>query len=522
MYPPQLCSLLGSRLHELSQSRRWPQALAQCWHAIAFSRTGAYHQAASLTDRISLDQSAHDLTHDEAGLATWRASQFAASITHQPLVLLRALALLAAGSPVLASGIPAIQLPHEIYTGGVMQCEVFQWSTDWKATKSSVFLVRAASGRTDVQAANLHAYTSPYHLVPDTLDGLKIQVTDSGSTLLDERFHAIRASGRAVRVYVAEFLYPLDFIDASGALPDSRWNATGLKNEAQIEQLALAHLNSANAAGCDVVIYPELAITPKIQRAIQLHLLTRAHIASARKAGADTVIFPEIESSYSGPRVIQLAPWADLNALDNPVASSGVALVICGSFHHPNQLANGYSNVAYALDGAGNVVPGFTHRKLTFVSIGGHQTSSTLNEAIELGDTLSLVATPIGLLCSCICLDLAQKLPGYVIPLSHVPFTFMFVPSLSRNTNAHQESAKDILRNRQASVICANQGPAIFRAKSVDWIARNSFVMSSVTSDSLPAILSPTSKFNPYSGGKIFDVPVPTSAPTAESLIVIA
>jgi hypothetical protein len=476
MYSAQLCQQLSVRLHALSRERRWPEALAQCWHSLVFKSGNSYHQAGAIVNRFTIQKEASELVNPDSGLSIWSPAEFEESISKRPLVVLRALALLAAALPNLASGQIPIQLPPSVYSGGVIECEVCQWSNESEIERSTVFTVEMPPARTDSQSTSLHAYTAPFHLLPDKLGELNIKVSTSGSILLDERLRSIRESGRSLRIYVAEFLPGPHFQDDPKQQPNSAWIAKGLENEPSLESLAIAHLNSAENSGCDVLIFPELTITPGILKSIQRKLLLQ----------------PKQSGSMHSNR--------------------GLALVICGSFHYPISDSEAYCNVTYALDAAGNVIHGLTHTKLSTVSLGNEADQSLLNEAIHLGNTLSLVATPIGLLCSCICLDLAQRLPGYEIPLSHIPFSVLFVPSLSKKTNAHLRSAQDILLHQTATIIVANQAAATFRGQpTVGWKPDASFIITSIDSHT-PIVLKPTAQFDIVDGAKIYEAALPMNS----------
>ncbi len=473
MYPVHIGNHLAVRLHQLVQLRRWPEALAQCWHSLVYSSSAVYHKATSLADRSTLKQAVAVLIDLEIGITSWEIKDFERSISREPLVLLRSLAVLAESLPVLASGQLSVQYHHSIYSGGVIECKVCVWKESNQEEWTSVYLVEAQPAQTDNQASSLHAYTSPYHLLPSSINNFNIKVSNSESPVLDAQLRAIRSSGRPLRIYVAEFLEGPNFKEYPKHPTSTAFVAHGLNNEYEMGQVALLHLESAMQNNCDILMYPELTITPNIKRLIQIELLKQT---------------PKINKSST---------------------ARNIALVVCGSFHCATENESEFCNITNALDGLGNHIYGLTHTKLSPASIG------SINEAVVPGNTLSLVATPIGLLCSCICLDLPQTLPGYVTPFEFIPFSFLFVPSLSETTNSHKRRATEILRHQRGVIIVANQAPATLRGNSTKWNIGSSFVSSSADICK-PRDIEPEHKLLPYEGASIFEVPLPIASPYGE------
>lgn len=117
----------------------------------------------------------------------------------------------------------------------------------------------------------------------------------------------------------------------------------------------------------------------------------------ARDNGVDVVVMPELAVT---PAVRQkIATW--LRETD----AHGISLVAAGSFHETDAADGKRYNIARLFDQYGDTV--ITHRKLkplgtlaTGLSTGDHA-----GEDIDVGRTMTLLSTPIGLLALPICLD---------------------------------------------------------------------------------------------------------------------
>jgi len=223
------------------------------------------------------------------------------------------------------------------------------------------------------------------------------------------------------RIYLAEFSEPPKFLPRDPG-DKERWIAMGLDNEEALKQEVLDHLDRAIGKRADVVVLPELTITPRI----------KAEIAS----------------------------WLrERNGIDETLGRSQLIMVVAGSFHVPRGDANEFANETCALDAQGNSIDPLTHRKICPVEL--NMNERMLIEDIHEGNTISLLKTDGGIHALVICLDLAQK-GDTSLPLRKLPVSWVWVPSLSGRIGPHEDQAKLLTLSQPAIVACANQGPAYF------------------------------------------------------------
>lgn len=210
------------------------------------------------------------------------------------------------------------------------------------------------------------------------------------------------------------------------------WQARGLHNEAEVQAHCLAHLAQAQAQGADVLVLPELLVTPAVRRALQDALYQHA-IGPAAETGAHAV-----------------------------------TAVVAGSFHVPQRAgeAEVWVNQASVLDRWGNEV-GTEGRSDQAALAQGKFSSVDLVPVVEgnhKADTLWLAHSAIGVHAVGICLDLAQAADGDELPWKRLPVRWLWSPSLSAITSAHRDRAKTLGLHWRVSVACANQGAADFGA----------------------------------------------------------
>ncbi len=239
-----------------------------------------------------------------------------------------------------------------------------------------------------------------------------------------------------IRICLAEFTHAPKFLEDPDAITGNPklWVTIGLENEEQILNEALLHLKYAYDQKCDVLIFPELTITKKIRESI--------------------------------------ADWL----FNNNVGDTNISWVVAGSFHEVDLNDGLVYNQASVIDGTGDFVAPFAHRKLTRVDL-LHSKDSSLIEGIQTSELVTCVHTELGIQAVVICLDLAQGANEDHIELERLPLSWLWVPSLSRTVNPHIKQSKHIQLRQPCTVTCANQGPAQFRGHESGFAANLSFVV---------------------------------------------
>lgn len=293
------------------------------------------------------------------------------------------------------------------------------------AARHCYLLHRTIDGRlAKLETQHIHPFRHiPHWMVvrgrPDPASPSISARVQSANTSLDKSFESL-SNAAVARIYLAEFIAPPKFVPKNPA-DKLRWVAVGLQNEEELREEAIQHLETALAEAADVVLFPELTITPRIKDEIARWL--RRH-----------------------------------NPFNVALERPQIVMVIAGSFH---VLVEGpeYSNETWALDAQGNVIEPLTHRKICPVVL--NMNDNVLVEDIREGNTISLLKTGGGVHALVICLDLAQK-ADTTLPLKKLPVNWLWVPSLSGKVQPHEDQAKLVTLSHFSVVACANQGPAFF------------------------------------------------------------
>ncbi len=181
--------------------------------------------------------------------------------------------------------------------------------------------------------------------------------------------------------------------------------------------------------------FDELTVPTAAERAGKL---SKA-IAGAAARGVDILVAPELTL----PPSARAAVLRDLRWGSGPE----LALLAPGSFHERE--ADRVFNRAVLVDGKGNEL--CTHRKLTkFGELEGWL------ESIALGDEITVLVTPIGLVALAICKDFCDDHIGRV--WEQIQPEWLLVPAYGRGASAHETAAKRIARMFGTIVILAHEG----------------------------------------------------------------
>ncbi len=190
----------------------------------------------------------------------------------------------------------------------------------------------------------------------------------------------------------------------------------------------LAHFNDGACVACtgeDTGNVLAQSVVPHDVRVASL----LATMATASDAGANMVVFPEF--------TLDLAQRQILKALLQQGRWPSIALVLAGSFHE--SIDGDYFNTAPCYDALGCTV--FVHRKIR--PFGDDKRG---REDIRVGNTLSIVVTPVGCITTLICkdfMDVDHHVEGL---LTEVPVDWVLVPSFgdAKTIRGHLSRAKSL------------------------------------------------------------------------------
>jgi predicted amidohydrolase len=324
---------------------------------------------------------------------------------------------------------------------------------------------RNLRARVAMQGLSRQRFAPCWHVMPDVPDQNQrtrtIEVAAVNGPYSEDCLN-IRERGR-MRIYVVEFATAPVFVGQLSGSGNNCWSALALANETAMIEEALRHLGRAAETRADVVIFPELTVSPQVKQAI----------ADAMAARMD----------------------------------SSVSLVIAGSFHEATGAGLPAKNVTCALDRFGNAIQvgnqtlteDWRHEKQNPVILAGADGELVLRENLQPGSKLMLVHTPLGLQGIVNCLDLAQAAAISTLRLELIPTSLLWVPSMSATVSAHLAHAATLRLNHNTIVICSNQSIARFSEQHfIDQPAGQSFVLAA--SENLIDIQSG------YGPAQVFDI----------------
>lgn len=308
-----------------------------------------------------------------------------------------------------------------------------------------VYLVEASSfsdrPRSAKQEIHPYHYTPHWWVVPTRLDdkpqGYSLEIGPVTTNLFGAFARANKTASRLLRVYVGEYIQFPTYVAkwADGASEKKLWMATGIRNEQAVGDEAIEHLRRAKADGADVVVLPELSSSPTMEA-----------------------------------RIIE---WLEDENVRNDEQDHVIGMVVAGSRHSQTTTSDVF-NVSMVFDRSGAEVSPLCQKKLTRVSLPNFRTGKKdadgkdmtvhVVEDISTDSRVGLLASPIGLHANVICLDLGQSVPTVKVPLELIPLSWLWVPSLSNNTDAHKKRAREICLTHPTRISCANQGPVWFDA----------------------------------------------------------
>lgn len=172
-------------------------------------------------------------------------------------------------------------------------------------------------------------------------------------------------------------------------------------------------------------------------------------IQAAERDGFDVLVAPELTITPTvRQRIAQQLRWR-VDMPGDVAAVNRLALLVPGTFHE--QIGARFVHRALVLDRAGNAV--LEHHKL--VSFG---TLADFMEDIDLGDVVTLLITPIGTVAIAICKDFCDDHVGAI--WHQIQPEWLLVPAFGKGENAHADAAARIGRMVGTVTVLAHQGDA--------------------------------------------------------------
>lgn len=269
----------------------------------------------------------------------------------------------------------------------------------WR-TKSywCIRLPRARQSRATAQLQRLYTYVRHHAIIPTSV-GIPQGPTKIQIRVEVERLARWSAAPDRIKVEAPSFA-------DTAQLEPADWDgvATGVTlDRASVIKRAI---DAAADAGVDVLVFPELTIVPDLREAAIRHLRLRC---------------------------------------GEPTSAPAPSLIVLGSFHQ--QDANRVFNTTLLVNAQGEPVGArrrkrpaahISHRKLA--AAGDHEKPT--GERIDVGDTLTVYVTPLGIVALAICKD---YLDTRLSALWHsVAPDLVLVPSYGPGMNAHHSRAKDL------------------------------------------------------------------------------
>lgn len=174
-----------------------------------------------------------------------------------------------------------------------------------------------------------------------------------------------------------------------------------------------------------------------------------AAIQAAERDGFDVLVAPELTVTPAARRwITQQLRWRSETPGEAATAPR-LALVVPGSFHE--QVGARFVHRALVLDGSGNAV--LEHHKM--VSYGK---LADFMEDIQLGDCITVLVTPIGTVAIAICKDFCDDHLGAI--WHQIQPEWLLVPAYGGGVGAHKAAASRIGRMLGTVTVLAHQGDA--------------------------------------------------------------
>ena len=310
--------------------------------------------------------------------------------------------------------------PSVVYDQGVSRESVvanFGYAGDSETIFVYVVSV-SRRGHATLQGGSRHHYTPHHWCFPEIREGITRTIHPMRSQVMIDAARSLVMARKPLRIALVE-------------LPEVVHDAR-LKPQPNVESRWLSN-------------GPVADVDKKIQQAVLLA------IRRARSHGAHVVLFGELCGS-AGVSAALISEIQRTDWRDNPI-------LVVGPTRHEVAADGTVRNICRALDAQGNFVDELTHAKINWVSLSRLLGSVPLEEAITPGTGVSLLATEFGLVAIVICHDLSQAIESRTLlgVLADLPLCILFVPSMSKRTDAHKRASQFVNLENAAHVVVANQ-----------------------------------------------------------------
>ena len=267
--------------------------------------------------------------------------------------------------------------------------------------------VTDASGKSSLatRSGSLQFWCRHHWVVPHKVGGFQVNLVQAPDSLCSKLEAALRAG--QLRIAIASFAD--DVTPAWEEHQPPIWRATTLSDEARRWESIRATLDQAVGKGAQIVVLPELTVTPSLMDAVRV--------------------------------------WLD----DHPTAP--FLALVPGSFHR--LMDGGFYNYTELLDAYGHTL--IEHRKLKRFRTRGANGVPERKEGIVTGDRIELLDTPVGLMAMPICLDFCDARHPFTDLWQNLGVEWLLVPAFGDEVNAHSRRAKDLQIAHGTVCALANQ-----------------------------------------------------------------
>jgi predicted amidohydrolase len=259
------------------------------------------------------------------------------------------------------------------------------------------------------------------HLTPTKKPGSKDQIKPRASTYRD--FESIRSYMRHCALIPAN-------IEIDVGLDDNEPLAVRLAARRSAVWLRAATLTNP------LSVLTELEVVRVVADATESLTQAQTVMRQAAADRIDVLVLTELSTTVGV-----------LSTARKEVGGDFPLLVIGGLHHHERD--GDWWNLAQVIGPSGEVV--FTHPKLTRINV--PDSDPPRWECHQVGSTLTVLPSPIGLIAIAICKDVFDKPTEYEASQA----TLVLVPSLSPKTQQHADAAAVLVHRNLATTVVANR-----------------------------------------------------------------
>ena len=259
----------------------------------------------------------------------------------------------------------------------------------------SVILASRRKARMNLQAVNRAHWFRHHAVFPTrTAHGIAVKLQSSRSALDAALNQLVHQADAKLQVWIAHFDDQAD-VQWDRNNPVQNWRSTGVEPHATRQASLYSALQTAQNEGAHIVVFPEFTLDLQHRERLREYLRTT----------------PE----------------------------SNIQLVIAGAFHEAENSDSAMPAYNTAPVYRGDGVHLFSHRKLR-----PYGNSKVGAEYVDLGNELTVLATPIGCMTVLICKDFLDEHPRVDNLLAEVPVDWVWVPSFGdqRTLDRHKDRAK--------------------------------------------------------------------------------